>query len=148
MLNLVMDGVDVPSKPVIHNVEYEFARVKLEHTPKVDRLLEEIEQGTWADESGFIDRFGYKLYWSELSTGCKAALLVDQCKDKCIDLAECGDNAIESILKHCRDGEVLSRVITWEFNTDGECDVVCHGKRFISMQALSDYLYRGDYIEI
>lgn len=44
----------------------------------IDRdLVRVIEEGTLLDGSRFLDRFGVTLYTQQLSTGCKAALMVN-----------------------------------------------------------------------
>ena len=44
----------------------------------IDRdLVRVIEEGTLLDGSRFLDRFGVTLYTQQLSTGCKAALTVN-----------------------------------------------------------------------
>ena len=48
-------------------------------------------------ESTFEDRFGVRLYLSELSTGCKAAICVALMPDQMIDLQECGLNTRDAI---------------------------------------------------
>ena len=52
-------------------------------------FIRQIEKGTYNDEYSFIDRFGYKLYNTELRMGCRAVLCVMNCPDVIIDLIEC-----------------------------------------------------------
>ena len=62
------------------------------------KLVEVIDEGKLIDSRTFVDRFGVTLYTSCLSTGCKAALLVNNIDDV-VDLRECGINAISAYLQ-------------------------------------------------
>lgn len=104
MLTVYIDQTDLP---VEHDVENLFLRTRLKDTPVNRKLIEVIEKGTYKDESSFVDRFGYKLWKSELSTGCKAALCVANHPDKIIDTAECGFNARDAIINYCKEGNIL-----------------------------------------
>ncbi len=106
MLRLYLD--DIPSNiKFIDDVEKKFASLFLKCTDKEKEIVSKIEQGELIDSISFIDRFGYKLYTSELSTGCKAALCVLNCPDCVINLVECGLNARDAIISLCDEGAVL-----------------------------------------
>ena len=109
MLTIYVDDVRDDKKAVIRDVERLFAQIKPEGTSIDKKLISYIEQGKYNDKNSFIDRFGFKLHLSELSTGCKAALCVANCPDKIIDLIECGNNARDIIISLCKDGKVLIR---------------------------------------
>lgn len=146
MLNLVLMGLDIPTRPLVRDVEWKFNRITdMNRTPVKEAMLAEVERGSWGDERTFVDRFGVNVYLENLSTGCKAGFVVDAFPDFCIDLAGCGNNAVEAIIAHCKEGEVLTRIPTWTLRTEGDCDVLCLGRRFTTMAELSDYLERGGY---
>lgn len=110
MLNIyVRDRMeDVPkSIEYIHDVELGFNKIRLQDTDLNRKLLKNIEQAEYCDIQSFIDRFGYKLYTKYMSTGCKAALCVANMPDKLINVAECGLNAISSIIHNCTEGNIL-----------------------------------------
>lgn len=93
--------------PLVHDVEEHFTRLKPSGTMLDRQLIQAVEEGRYLNYYSFIDRFGFKLRISELSTGCKAALCVANCPDKVIDLIECNMNAICCILRYATCGNVL-----------------------------------------
>lgn len=92
---------------IVRDVEKMFEMVHMKGEEKQKKMIQLIEHGSYNDENSFIDRFGYKLYYSELSTGCKAALVVLAFPDKIIDLRECGLNARDIIVSICDEGNIL-----------------------------------------
>ena len=107
MLQIFVNKVDNKEYELINNVESAFLSVKLTGTELERKLIEEIEQGKYNDGESFIDRFGYKIRISELSTGCKAALCVLHFPNKVINLCECGVNARDIVINYCPSGRVL-----------------------------------------
>lgn len=106
MLQVYFNGVpNNVDKRIVWDVELEFANCRLSGGELEATILREIEKARYCDQFSFIDRFGYKLPISDLSTGCKAALLVQG--DGIISLYECGRNARDVILNHCVDGTVI-----------------------------------------
>lgn len=106
MLQVYFNGVpkDV-DKRIVWDAELEFANCRLTGGELEATILREIEKARYCDSYSFIDRFGYKLPISDLSTGCKAALLVGG--DAVISLYECGRNARDVILNYCSEGMVV-----------------------------------------
>lgn len=92
---------------VIRDIELAFNRVKLSGTEEEINLLRIIEQAEYNDATSFIDRFGYKLWTTELSSGCKAALCVSYYTNKIVDLIECSLNARDAIINFCSDGTII-----------------------------------------
>lgn len=142
MIRLYLD--EVPSNLcVINDVEKQFASLALECTEKEKELVRLIEQGTLIDSTSFIDRFGYKLYNSELSTGCKAGLCVLNCKDKVVNLIECGLNARDCIISLCDVGAVLidtnSATISNEYSEN--ILVQIDDYEFTSLSRLNSYIF-------
>lgn len=141
MLTIFVDTVD--SNKIVRNVEEQFAKIRLTGREIERRIISKIEQGTYNDEYSFIDRFGYKLYNTELSTGCKAALCVVNCPDLIIDLIECGMNARDIIIGLCKDGKVLIRengvTIADYFNEP--IDVKVDNYRITSVDRLNKYIF-------
>lgn len=79
MLKLTIDDDGTCAKTDIESL---FKQIRVSGTPAEKEVIEKIEQGKFNDSQSFIDRFGFKLYMSELSTGCKAALCVLNLPDK------------------------------------------------------------------
>lgn len=95
------------NKEVIDDVERAFAAIRLKGTTEERNIIKYIDKAEYNGELSFIDRFGYKLYTSELSTGCKAALCVINYPDKIVDLRECGYNARDAVINFCKEGNIL-----------------------------------------
>lgn len=141
MLTIFVDEAD--ENRIIRDVEKEFAKIKLNGSEIERMLIQKIEQGAYNDEYSFIDRFGYKLYNTELSTGCKAALCVVNRPDLIIDLLECGMNARDIIIGLCKNGHVLIRengvTIVDYFNKP--IDVKIDDYRITSIDRLNKYIF-------
>lgn len=128
-------------KDLIHDVEEYFPRIKLTGSEKELEILKLIENGKFVDKLSFIDRFGYKLWTSELSTGCKAAFCVLHYPDKVVDLTECGLNARDVIVSVCDVGNVLmtnSSITFVEYKSS--ISVSLDGNKFDSVDDLNNYI--------
>ena len=141
MLKLLID--DLGNTPVT-DVEMLFKQIKIRGTIEECTVISKIEQGKYNDENSFIDRFGYKLYLSELSTGCKAALCVLNRPDILINLIECGINAVDVILTTCKKGNVVMRdrgITIKDYSEDGKIEVELDGYVFTTVKRLNYYLF-------
>lgn len=110
MLKIIFqDEIDTAqlNSMLIADVEVAFDAIQIKGTQTERELLRIIEQAQYNDSTSFIDRFGAKLYFSELSSGCKAALCVCNYADKIISLLECGLNARDAIINVCSKGAIL-----------------------------------------
>lgn len=130
---------EVPeSVKVLLDVEAASRHISDYTSPYAVRVLSEIEQAKpSADGLGFVDRFGRFLYWSELSTGTKAALLVP-CVDACVSVRECGYNAVQAILRYAKSGSISMPYTEHTFL--GDCDLVIHGKHFTELSGFVRHL--------
>lgn len=141
MLTIFVDTVE--NDKVIRDVEEQFAKIKLTGSKIERELINKIEKATYNDEYSYIDRFGYKLYNTELSTGCKAALCVVNCPELIIDLIECGVNARDIIIGLCKEGKVLIQengvTIVKYFNEP--IDVKIDNYRITSVDRLNKYIF-------
>lgn len=143
MLNIYLkDSKETFNREVVSDVEKEFSRIKLKGTEIDKKLIEKIEQGKYENSTSFIDRFGYKLYYDDMSTGCKAALCVVNSPEKIIDIVECGNNARDIIIALCKTGNVLfednGQTISTQYGND--IDVKLDGYRFTSIDRLNKYI--------
>lgn len=91
----------------ISDIEMAFKKVRLTGTEDEINVMQMIDGATYNDSESFVDRFGYKLHLSELSTGCKAALVVIHNPDKIVNIIECGFNARDVIISFCKNGAIL-----------------------------------------
>lgn len=126
------------------DIESLFKQIRIKGTPEEKEVISKIEQGRYNDDSSFIDRFGYKLYLSELSTGCKAALCVLNKPDLQINLIECGINALDVILTTCKNGLIVMRdrgVTIKDYSEDGKIEVELDGYLFTTVKRLNYYLF-------
>lgn len=133
---------EIKSDNIIIDVEFEFRTVELKDTPLTRKLLREIEKGQFDTGMTFIDRFGVRLFTSELSTGCKAALLTEYRPDYIIDTVECGFNARDSIIRNCTKGSVIvyNTGRTFSLPEPDICDVCLDGYRFRTVERLNRYI--------
>lgn len=67
--------------------------VNIEENDFNKKVISEIEQGTYLDNRAFLDRFGYKLYLSSISTGSKILIEAYNVKNAAIVADEIGMNA-------------------------------------------------------
>lgn len=126
--------------PIAHDVELQFLKTRLKKDDYTVKALKEIEQATYNDEHSFIDRFGFKLYSKNMSTGCKAALCVHEFPTTVIDTVECGLNTINFIIANCTEGAVLMSSGSMLFYVDTPIDVIIDNRKFVECDDLSEYL--------
>ena len=111
-LHVYTDKKDIPEGiEIIEDVNVEFLKAVIRGTDEENFLVKGIEQGALisGDGSAYIDRFGFKLRIDEMSSGCKAALCVVNYPYKVVNLKECGLNARDCIISHCKSGYALVR---------------------------------------
>lgn len=143
MLTIYFDGEPLDGmKVIVMDVEEEFKKIKLAGTDLEMKLIEEIDNAKWNDSHSFIDRFGFKLYMSELSTGCKAALLVVNMPEAIINIRECGLNARDAIISLCPNGNVLvmDNGITFIDLSENDIQVKVDQYKFSTIDRLNDYI--------
>ena len=144
MIRIYLDSIS-DNINFINDVEKGFASVKLKCTDKEQELVSKIESGKLIDFTSFIDRFGYKLYLSELSTGCKASLCVLNYSDSVINLVECGLNARDTIISLCDVGAVLidtnSATISNKYVKDNKISVQVDNYVFSDINRLNTYIF-------
>ena len=79
------------------DIDAAFSKLEIVVNDAVKNIIKAVDAGNMIDGSTFEDRFGVRLYLSELSTGCKAAICVALMPDQMIDLQECGLNTRDAI---------------------------------------------------
>ena len=95
--NLIPKDIDF-----VLNVEASFMmNVDFKKTQFVEKVLDSIEEGRYLNSDSFIDRFGYKLNISELSTTSKILIMANEYPNKCINAVELGKagHALVPLLK-------------------------------------------------
>lgn len=151
MLNVYVYGEEPQKLEIEHDVERIFAMTKLKGTEKERLAIQLIDKGQWKDADTFIDRFGVRLYTSELSTGCKAILSVLNNPDIGMDLKECGLNARDAVLSLCDAGNVLINDTSVTFNdysSNGKVSIGYREKEFTTMDSFNEYFFNGQYEEL
>lgn len=143
MLKIIINENNSISNSVVNDVEKEFKQIQILGSNLDKILIEKIENGTYLDKNSFTDRFGYKQYLNNISTGCKAALCVANSPEKIINLVECGNNARDAIISLIKDGNILiennSITISNEFGSS--IDVIIDNKRFKDLDMLNRYIF-------
>lgn len=127
--------------PIARDVELQFLKTRLKKDDYTVKALKEIEQAIYNDGHSFIDRFGFKLYSKNISTGCKAALCIHEFPTTIINTVECGTNALEFIIANCTDGYILMSREAMIFYVDGQIDVTIDDKHFSDCDSLSEYIH-------
>lgn len=102
---IIYDAEKVSAEIV--DIDAEFSQILINPDETLNKIIKSIDGGTLLDSNVFSDRFGNRLYLSELSTGCKAAICVYCNPDKIVDLQECGLNARDAVFNYCENGKIL-----------------------------------------
>ena len=145
MLKIFFEGEDGCPKITINDIEAYFSTVELTGTIEEKLAINKIDLGTYKNSTQFEDRFNVTLYTDELSTGCKACLLVLNKPNDVISLKECGDNAVTAIVHLCHDGTIVLRKdqmysFGWFHKDYANIDVLINGYSFKSIDRLKDYM--------
>lgn len=142
MLKLYFPNDDIPGD-VYWDAEELFSKTKLDGSEIDKILIKEIDGGSYLSPTHFIDRFGATLNLDLLSMGCKIALAVHHNPDKVCNAIEAGYNAINAIMKCCRDGAIIIYDMEYIVNTRGidAIDICYKGYRFTSIQRFADYMH-------
>lgn len=127
------------------NIDLLFNTVKINNIEVANKLINEIDGGTYKGGQVYIDRFGTTLPLEDLSTGCKAALTVLSKPTLEVDLTSSGVNARDAIIRHIRNGKILLPYtgITFQFDTENpdKIDVEFNGYRFTDIARLKEYIW-------
>lgn len=107
MLKLYLPDELKDRSDVVRNVDEVFYNMAVKDTETNRKLIEQIEEGTYYDTVSYIDRFGIRSYYEDISIGCKVALSVAQNPDKIFDTVECGNNARDAIILNCKEGSII-----------------------------------------
>lgn len=126
---------------VIRDVVSEFYGIRIKGTAEERALIERIDQGKYYDAFSYIDRFGIMRDIDDLSSGCKAGLVILN-SDDAVDTIECGINARDIILETCNKGSMIITYdeITLDLDDDINIDVEVNGHSITSVGELSYYI--------
>lgn len=144
MLHIKIDVENsVDKSNCIKDVEKQFEKIVITGTEAERQAIELVENGKYLDSYSYIDRFGYKLPITELSTGCKTILCVLNTPNQWIDTIESGINAVSVLISICKEGKIIvndfqTEFITADLNTD--IDVELNGLIFHDYDELNDYI--------
>ena len=150
-----IERIDFSDKDTIFDVESAFSGIKVLNNEYNRHMISSIDLGSVQDRDTkhivhFIDRFGNQHLVYDLSTGCKAAILLGTNPQKRVCLIECGGNALVEIVKHCRNGRALMYTTDDGLPdtelSDTEIDVELDGYLFTSMDRLNHYFDDERYI--
>lgn len=141
MLHLYFPGDKIPENlRMVNNVEVEFIPPRDGVSEELKKVLQDVEGATPSIHTceRFVDRFGGEVYWSELSTGMKAAF-VSQIPGTIVDASECGTNLLYAIIEHLTWGNFF--VPLWSFTLpETSVDVCVRGIHFTDGVTLEEYL--------
>ena len=133
-----------PNSKLNFDIDGEFLGIKVSDTPTNRKIISSIEQGEYISPTFFKDRFGAKLFITELSTGCKAALLVANSNLE-VDLQECGYNAVNYIIMNLDKGNIVLRdtgisIALMEHSDLEPISVAIDGYHVKDLSTLNEYL--------
>ena len=151
MLKVITDtiGIDeIKSKEFILDVESEFNKTRIPYNGIIKRIVKDIDCGEVINDDGiiydYIDRFGYKLPISDISTGAKALITTVINKDKVINFKEAGLNCRDWAILNLKEGYIYIRYpkVTVCSIEDREIDLTIDDTRyhFRSTERLNTYL--------
>jgi hypothetical protein len=133
----------ISEEQIIRNVDFAFNDIQLTGTEKERKAIQMLELGKFNDGDSYIDRYGYKLHKSDMSVGCKAILLVSDVPNMWVDTAECGLNALTTLLNVCDTGKIILRDLECKLPTYGYSDSInvrFKGRKFSSLSKLNEYI--------
>ena len=122
-----------------------FDMIDVKGTEKERLALQLIDKATYKNELEVIDRFGDKISINNISTGCKAVIVILNSKEP-VSTIECGMNALSVIFSLCDNGTIYVRDI-WDkfpvvYNSDA-VNIEIDGMTFKSFKAFNDYWYNS-----
>lgn len=152
MLTLYIRDYDEPIEDVVpsgssivFDVEAAFSSLVFPINESNQRIVKLIDGGVLVDRRHFQDRFGTQIYTDCLSTGCKAALIVNN-SESIVSLHECGLNARDATISCCKHGNavMVDPGITFcSIPGIDEIEVSVYGKVFHTVDDLNDYIFTG-----
>lgn len=139
MLNIYVGKDNLPrDKQFIFDVESIFPGVTITGTNVQRYVISDIEKGEYVDNKRFKDRFGGLLYYTDMSTGSKAIMVVDFFKDYIINCDECGENAL-GLMSLLDAGNVFLSRRSIGLPWIRDCEVCYNGKCFPRISLLNDW---------
>lgn len=134
---------DDGERRIIRDAENSFLKGVTALNQDQNDIIQFIDQAHVDNDGKLIDRFGYKIRMDDISTGCKAALLVEIYPNSIIDTLECGVNALEAILTFCKNGYVIMPPLENSLklkNADAIISVEYNGNIFNTAKELNDFI--------
>lgn len=142
MLSIYIDADNIESGMLIRDVDEDLGMTEFDYRDDLSKVIKDIDGGELVNGRCFIDRFGYKLPISELSTGCKGIILSMIKPDKIINLKEAGLNARDYAINNLDNGKILIYFpdTTIVMNREVvDCGLPELGYRFTSIDRLNKY---------
>lgn len=107
MLSIYIDEDKIDCNKLIRDVDTDLGMTEFDYRDDLSSVVKDIDGGELINGKYFIDRFGYKMSISELSTGCKGIMLSILKPDKIINLKEAGLNARDYAINNLSKGSIL-----------------------------------------
>lgn len=148
-LNIYRKREEVPEGMKIVDVNDGFfdADTMLEDTELVREILQRIDKAEYNTEAVFnsrSDKFKY-LNKACLSTGTKTLLNIISHPDRCFNVIECGNNALE-ILPQITEGNILFEYPVVAFSGKGTCDIMYRGKHYVDFYEFLQQVYEEEEV--
>jgi len=140
-LNIYTYRNEVPSElgRVVDKNDLFFKQVRLSNTDATVHIISEIDKAQYYSEDSFKSRSGQVLPKDCLSTGSKTLLNIMSHTNKCFNIIECGNNAIDVLVKFTV-GNVYWQIPVYIPIGEWPCDICIDGKHFTSIGDFSHYI--------
>lgn len=108
MLTIYTDKESIPKDmKYIHDADACFMSIHYRQSYFVDRVLEDVEEGKYLNENGFISRDGFNVSIFDLSTTSKALISLEQIND-CLNFSEVCFNGYHLLEELSRDVNIYA----------------------------------------
>lgn len=141
-LNVYTNREDIPKGMQFINYNDKFfLSTSLRNDKFSGMVMKKIDKAEFHSRDTFIgrDKSLGALNKEHLSTGCKTLLNIINNSDKCFDVMECGQNALE-LLPIITEGNILWINPVLHFIGDAECDIIIHDNRFTAFRKFLQYI--------
>lgn len=129
------DG-EVPVEVIRNTTKYFDENLRLLDTENVRDIMMSIDGAGYLNESTFQNNKPPVCSCDRryLSSGCKAVLCLELCKDKCFMHTACGANAVYRMLR-MTSGHMIYVGAQWMPEYGNSCDIVYRGRKFKNIKS-------------
>lgn len=138
MLNIYIRKQDIPKQRFIDSVDIFFNSImyslSLDNTDVY--YIRVIDSAEYMGNGHIKTVFGITSI-ENLSTGCKALILIHHYNDKIININECGENVLDIIYNKIQEGSIFVDFVLYPYNYNPNNKVILHRNGKTSITTLS-----------